>query len=246
MKVSLFGHSKCPLIGTVDCGRKPGNVEGTSKYLHTDDPKQDLPGFLQGFHPSAHFSTTPTVRGHVCLDLSQEGTPETFQLLVETFPLQMSSSLWENLENTHIQKVPAPDRQGSRSAFHGRTLSSSFPKDPDNGAGLAWGSPPPRSGALLAASMAAVCPQSHVGAQTREPSEPRRPCKQSGPLGMHVRIYRRVLCHRWHLFSWWVGAGEILCDRRGRAAGPAGLKEPVSISNILLLSYGPHACRIVP
>lgn len=21
------------------------NVEGTSKYLHTDDPKQDLPGF---------------------------------------------------------------------------------------------------------------------------------------------------------------------------------------------------------
>lgn len=136
-------------VGFLDCGRKPGNVEGTSKYLHTDDPKQDLPGFLQGFHPSAHFSTTPTVRGHVCLDLSQEGTPETFQLLVETFPLQMSSSLWENLENTHIQKVPAPDRQGSRSAFHGRTLSSSFPKDPDNGAGLAWGSrlfigsPPP-------------------------------------------------------------------------------------------------------
>lgn len=163
----------------------------------------------------------------------------------------MSSSLWENLENTHIQKVPAPDRQGSRPAFHGRGPSSSFPKDPDNGAGLARGvgvfsSEAPRSGALLAASMAGVCPRSHVGARTREPSEPRRPCKQSGPLGMHVRIYRRVLCHRWHLFSRWVGAGEILCDRRGRAAGPAGLKEPVSISNILLLSCGSHACGIVP
>lgn len=103
-----------------------------------------------------------------------------------------------------------------------------FPEGRDNGAGLAsFHREPP-----LAASTANVCPQSHVGAQTREPFEPRRPCKQSGPLGMHVRIHRRALCRRWHLFSWLVGA-----------SGRAGGRVAGSFVSGVVVRQGPRAER---
>lgn len=84
-----------------------------------------------------------------------------------------------------------------------------IPERHDNRTGLARRAAfdlPPPTPVLLAASTTNVCPQSHVGAQTREPFEP---CKQSGPPGMHVRIYRSALCHRWHLFSWPVRAARF-------------------------------------
>lgn len=189
---------------------------------HTEDPKpgpfcflKRVPSLCPSVHPSLHFLPGlpyRNIRTHGMNELILRacGSGRTWKTHTSLVP-------WFPHMNPFVAfiKVPTPAyHQGLHSVFDGHRCSSSFLKRHDNARGLAWGGGArsvtsfhwkplgrPRPSALLAASMANICPQSHVGAQTCEPFEPCEPCKQSGPLGMHVRIYRRVLCHRWHLFS---------------------------------------------